>query len=102
MLAQGVSPGFSGPQWPSPERAKECFAPLGLGRFFPVGDPGLTPWAKMFRPSGAKTRTLLTASVAMTDSPLHALTRRHFFRDCAVGVGKVALASLLAESAVRA
>ncbi len=39
----------------------------------------------------------------MTDpSPLNALTRRHFFRDCALGVGKMALASLLAESAARA
>ncbi len=27
------------------------------------------------------------------------ITRRHFFRDCGVGVGKIALASLLAESA---
>jgi uncharacterized protein (DUF1501 family) len=30
------------------------------------------------------------------------VTRRHFFRDCGVGVGKIALASLLAERAVRA
>jgi uncharacterized protein (DUF1501 family) len=30
------------------------------------------------------------------------ITRRHFFRECGVGVGKVALASLLAESAARA
>jgi hypothetical protein len=30
-----------------------------------------------------------------------ALTRRHFFRDCGVGVGKIALASLLVESASR-
>src|SRR5262245_38927688 len=29
-------------------------------------------------------------------------TRRHFFRDCGVGVGKIALATLLAESQVRA
>lgn len=28
-------------------------------------------------------------------SPLKAITRRHFFRDCGVGVGKIALASLL-------
>src|SRR5262245_35268718 len=35
-------------------------------------------------------------------SPLHAITRRHFFRDCAVGVGKAALASLLVENAARA
>jgi hypothetical protein len=27
------------------------------------------------------------------------ITRRHFFNDCAVGTGKIALASLLAESA---
>ena len=27
------------------------------------------------------------------------ITRRHFFHDCAVGTGKIALASLLAESA---
>ena len=27
------------------------------------------------------------------------ITRRHFFQDCAVGTGKIALASLLAESA---
>ncbi|HTL29635.1 MAG TPA: hypothetical protein VL282_10450, partial [Tepidisphaeraceae bacterium] len=30
--------------------------------------------------------------------PLHQITRRHFFRNCAVGVGSIALASLLAES----
>ncbi len=33
----------------------------------------------------------------MTD-PLHQRTRRHFFQDCGVGVGKIALASLLADS----
>src|SRR5689334_10709757 len=39
----------------------------------------------------------------MNDSPvLHAITRRHFFRDCALGLGKVALASLLTEGAARA
>ena len=27
------------------------------------------------------------------------ITRRHFFHDCSVGTGKIALASLLAESA---
>jgi uncharacterized protein (DUF1501 family) len=32
--------------------------------------------------------------------PLLQLTRRHFFRDCGVGVGKIALASLLADSVV--
>lgn len=31
-------------------------------------------------------------------SPLLGRTRRHFFRDCGVGVGKIALASLLARS----
>ncbi len=30
------------------------------------------------------------------------VTRRHFFRDCGVGVGKIALAGLLGEGAVRA
>jgi hypothetical protein len=30
-------------------------------------------------------------------NPLHAATRRHFFRECGVGLGKIALASLLAE-----
>ena len=30
-------------------------------------------------------------------SPLE-VTRRHFFRDCGIGVGKIALAGLLAES----
>jgi hypothetical protein len=30
------------------------------------------------------------------EAQLRALTRRHFFRDCGVGVGKIALASLLA------
>ena len=38
----------------------------------------------------------------MTDSSQHDLrirsTRRHFFRDCGVGVGKIALASLLSQS----
>src|SRR3954468_15086018 len=33
---------------------------------------------------------------------LRATTRRHFFRDCGVGVGKIALASLLAEAQLRA
>jgi hypothetical protein len=33
----------------------------------------------------------------MNTTPLQTLTRRHFFRDCGVGVGKIALASLLAE-----
>ncbi|MFO0811119.1 MAG: DUF1501 domain-containing protein [Gemmataceae bacterium] len=32
----------------------------------------------------------------------HLRTRRHFFRDCGIGVGKAALASLLAERAVHA
>jgi hypothetical protein len=27
------------------------------------------------------------------------ITRRHFFQDCAIGTGKIALASLLADSA---
>ncbi len=31
---------------------------------------------------------------------LHAQTRRHFFRNCGVGLGKIALASLLAESSL--
>src|SRR5689334_16122625 len=36
---------------------------------------------------------------AMTDNTPHLLlqTRRHFFRDCALGVGSMALASLLNE-----
>jgi hypothetical protein len=33
----------------------------------------------------------------VTDHPLLLQTRRHFFRDCAVGVGSMALASLLEE-----
>ena len=33
---------------------------------------------------------------------LQASTRRHFFRDCGVGVGKIALASLLMEAQLRA
>ena len=32
------------------------------------------------------------------NEPLLQQTRRHFFRDCGIGVGKIALASLLAES----
>jgi len=32
---------------------------------------------------------------------LHAQTRRHFFRDCGVGVGKIALASMLASGGVQ-
>jgi hypothetical protein len=28
------------------------------------------------------------------------ITRRHFFQDCAIGTGKIALASLLADSAM--
>jgi hypothetical protein len=36
----------------------------------------------------------------MGDHPaLHALTRRHFFRDCSVGLGKIALASLFGDAA---
>ena len=31
------------------------------------------------------------------DNPLHGLTRRHFFSQCAMGLGSVALASLLSE-----
>jgi hypothetical protein len=31
-------------------------------------------------------------------SPLHQQTRRHFFEQCGAGIGKIALASLLAES----
>jgi hypothetical protein len=30
--------------------------------------------------------------------PLHEITRRHFFKNCAVGVGSIALASLLSDS----
>lgn len=33
----------------------------------------------------------------MHSTQLHEITRRHFFQNCGVGVGKVALASLLAE-----
>ena len=36
-----------------------------------------------------------------SDMPL-SLARRQFFRDCGVGVGKIALASLLADGGVRA
>ena len=32
----------------------------------------------------------------MNSNPLHLRTRRHFFKDCGLGLGKVALASLLA------
>ena len=32
----------------------------------------------------------------MNSTPLHLRTRRHFFQDCGLGLGKVALASLLA------
>src|SRR5215470_19432336 len=31
-------------------------------------------------------------------TPLQSITRRHFFRDCGVGVGKIALASLLTNA----
>jgi len=34
----------------------------------------------------------------MNFDPLHERTRRHFFKDCGIGVGKIALASLLARS----
>ena len=33
--------------------------------------------------------------------PLHLITRRHFFQDCGVGLGKIALASLLTGGAVK-
>src|SRR5262245_50497831 len=35
-------------------------------------------------------------------TPLRSITRRHFFRNCGVGVGKIALASLLADGMRRA
>ena len=35
----------------------------------------------------------------MNIDPLRSETRRHFFRDCGIGVGKIALASLLAKHA---
>src|SRR3954468_5134812 len=35
-------------------------------------------------------------------TPLQSVTRRHFFRNCGVGVGKIALASLLADRIGRA
>ena len=34
-------------------------------------------------------------------NPLLDVTRRHFFHDCGIGVGKIALAGLLAESCGR-
>src|SRR5271167_2034788 len=37
----------------------------------------------------------------MKNETLLAVTRRHFFGQCGVGVGKIALASLLAESLAR-
>ena len=37
-----------------------------------------------------------------TADRLRATTRRHFFRDCGVGVGKIALASLMMEAQLRA
>jgi uncharacterized protein (DUF1501 family) len=37
-----------------------------------------------------------------TIDDLHRLTRRHFFRECGLGVGKIALASLLAQQGMRA
>ena len=36
----------------------------------------------------------------MHEAPLQQQTRRYFFGDCAVGVGRIALASLLAEGAM--
>src|SRR5262245_62987564 len=38
----------------------------------------------------------------MVENPLLLQTRRHFFGRCALGVGSMALASLLAEDAARA
>src|SRR5690349_16140203 len=38
-----------------------------------------------------------SGSLRMTPTPLHQLTRRHFFQDCRVGLGSMALASLLAR-----
>ena len=60
-VAQGASPGNSGRKHSgAPEGAKEThcrslfsFAPPGLGRFWTVF-PGLTSWARFFRPSGAR------------------------------------------------
>ena len=38
----------------------------------------------------------------MNSNPLLDLTRRHFFKDCGIGVGKIALASMLANDALGA
>ena len=38
----------------------------------------------------------------MSSNPLLDLTRRHFFKDCGIGVGKIALASMLANEALGA
>lgn len=41
------------------------------------------------------------SSIEHRASNLRARTRRHFFQDCGVGVGRIALASLLAETAAQ-
>ena len=38
----------------------------------------------------------------MNSNPLLDRTRRHFFKDCGIGVGKIALASMLANDALGA
>jgi hypothetical protein len=40
---------------------------------------------------------MATKKTLTSDSPIARQTRRHFFRDCGVGLGKIALASLLAN-----
>ncbi len=54
-LAQGVSPGYaSRSDGRSPNGAALC-RPAGAPWLFASGHPGLAPWAKLYRPFGAKT-----------------------------------------------
>ncbi len=40
----------------------------------------------------------MSKTVALSRNSLHEITRRHFFHDCGIGVGKIALAALLTDA----
>jgi hypothetical protein len=71
-LAQGVSPGSQTETHIQPGRGDtvSCFAPSGLASSFGLGNPGLTPWAKMCRPFGANANVHPSTEVGDADDLL--------------------------------
>src|SRR5205814_1756172 len=49
-------------------------------------------------PAPAWEIAMIERDLPANDDALLSITRRHFFRDCGVGVGKIALASLLTQA----